>query len=291
MKRILLFTFLLAGMGVKAQAPTIAGDTMLCPWTDGTAGIVENTAYDSYQWYFKYWFLEDDFQPIDGADGPSFTYDWYTYDQAVFKVVVTQGDNTFESNTIQIDSWAWSGMTVIGEMGDPENVFFNPDTQSFELCEGTTYPNTVNSPYTANIQWYKDDVAIDGATSATYEIHEAGTYYVRASPAMCPDQEENVGQSMPIVVTMRADCTMGTKNPAAGIVALYPNPVHDVLTLELLPDSNFSEYVVIDVTGKILLNGKINDFPAINVAALATGTYLLKLNGDGGQATKKFIKQ
>lgn len=291
MKKLLLLTILLLTGFARAQAPVIEGDIMMCPWTDGTATITSSETYESYQWYYKYWFLSDDYVAIEGADGPSFTYDWYTYDQALLKVVVTTtGGQTLESNTIQIDSWTWASMTVMGDMGDPTNVFFDDDLQVFMVCEGTTFPNTVNSPYTANIQWYKDDAIIPGATSATYEIHEAGTYYVRASPGICPDQPQNAANSMPIVVEMKADCSMGTHNPAAVNVALYPNPAANVINLQFSNTANFDSFTILDITGKTLLKGNLRD-NAINVSMLASGSYILKLEGGSQQVTKKFIKK
>src|SRR5690606_14364282 len=98
------------------QAPVISGDTMMCPYTNGTASVVGSQTYDSYQWYFKYWFLSDEFQPIEGATNSAFTYDWMTYDQAVFKVEVTLGGQTYTSNEIQIDSYNWVPMSVSFEL-------------------------------------------------------------------------------------------------------------------------------------------------------------------------------
>lgn len=291
MKKLLLLTILLLSGFANAQAPVIEGDIMLCPWTEGTATITSSETYESYQWYYKYWFLPDAYVAIEGANDASFTYDWFTYDQALLKVVVTTaGGETLESNAIQIDSWTWGSMTVMGEMGDPANVFFDPDEQVFMVCDGTTFPNTVNSPYTANIQWYKDDEAIEGATSATYEIHEPGTYYVRASPGVCPDQPQNAATSMPIVVQMKADCNLGTHSPSAVNVALYPNPAASVLNLQFSDSADFSNYTILDITGKTLLKGNLTG-NAINVSALAEGPYILKLEGGNQQVTKKFIKK
>src|SRR6478672_5674323 len=113
MKTILLFLFTgVFAISATAQAPTISGDTMLCPNTSGTASITTDMPYDSYQWYWRYWFTSDPFVAISGADAASFTYDWFTYDQAQLKVVVTLNGQTYESNVIQIDSYAWVGLTV-----------------------------------------------------------------------------------------------------------------------------------------------------------------------------------
>lgn len=291
MKKLLLFTLFVITGYARAQAPVIEGDVLLCPWSVGSASITSGGPYETYQWYYKYWFLEDDYVAIEGEEGPSISYDWYVYDQALLKVVVTtSAGETLESNVLQIDSWTWSSLTISNDMGDPANVFYNPDLDVFEVCVGTTFPNTVNSPYTANIQWYKDDEPIEGATSATYEISEEGTYFVKASPGMCPNQPENVSTSMPFVVIIKGDCALGTANPQEGNVALYPNPVNNVLNVKLSQGTDFTGYTVLDITGKSLLKGSLTD-SAINVSALAAGPYILKLESEQGQVTKKFIKE
>lgn len=286
MKKLLLTAFYFAAtFFAAAQAPTIEGDLMLCPYDEGTATVTGGTIYDSYQWYYKYWFLSDDYVAIDGATEAVFVYDWQTYDQALLKVEVTQGSDTFESNVIQIDSHAWASMTV---GGNTENVVFDSENQVFLLCQGGTFENTVNDPYTANIQWYVNDTPIEGATNATYAITEEGTYYVRASPFMCP-QEANMANSLPIVVAMNPDCVLSVHNPAAENVALYPNPAKSILNLELPQNTLFTNYTVLDITGKTLLTGAIAN--TINVTALASGTYILKLEGGNAPAVKKFIKE
>lgn len=196
MRSKLLFLFMLFLLKATAQNPTIEGDIMMCPYTDGTASITNTTVYDSYQWYYKYWFLSGDFQAIDGAESDTFTYDWYTYDQALLKVVVTLDGTTYESNTIQIDSYAWSGMFLMTDLN--ENVTFDPNTETYTLCNGGSFEVSVNSPYEI-VTWYKDGVAIDGANNMYYSITEAGEYYAVAAPSFCPD---STSTSLPVMVTV-----------------------------------------------------------------------------------------
>ena len=61
----------------------------------------------------------------------------------------------------------------------------------------------------------------------------------------------------------------------------------------MLPENaEINNYSIIDITGKVLLNGKIDQTEtSINVESLSAGTYLVKLNGPQAQATKLFIKQ
>ena len=161
MKRVLL---IILGCSffttASAQTPQIEGDTMLCPWTDGTASVVNEQEYDSYQWYSKFWFTDDDFVAIDGANQASFTYDWYNYDQSLFKVVVTLDGETYESNTIQIDSYAWAGFVVGAELND--NVTTDPNTGDY-VC--IYFQPIIGEVYTLEIQY---DGEIYASSSALY---------------------------------------------------------------------------------------------------------------------------
>ena len=281
--KTLLLTLTLFGFGnLLAQAPTIAGDTMLCPNTNGTASVTNALIYDSYTWYTKYWFDENPFVAVPGVTGPSFTYDWYTYDQSLIKLVVTLDGNTYESNTIQVDSYAWTGLVVANE--DTENVEYNPDADSWLLCPGTTFYLEIFSPYTASIQWYKDDVAIPGANQMVYTISEAGLYHVVAAPQFCPNATST---SLPFNVVIISDCNLGVANRAAAAPVLYPNPVNDMLTIgtSQRPDT----IVIYTITGQRVLTAANTN--TINVAGLPKGVYIIETTVDSRIGTQKFVKQ
>ena len=293
MKKFLLFIVLISGLTNSfAQSPQIDGDLMLCPWTDGTASITTAQTYDTYQWYSKYWFTSDPFVAIPGATSASFTYDWYTYDQSLFKVVVTLGGVTYESNEIQIDSYAWSSLIISSEMNP--NVTTNNTNGNFILCQGGSFTNNITSPYDTNIQWYKDGVAIPGATNVSYDISEEGTYYVEAAPSFCPNNSSN-NQSTPLVVEIDTNCTLNTNDQMlTNSIDLYPNPATNLLNLDIREDLTIKNYSIIDYTGKVLVHEKkrveTNNF-SIDVSNLSSGFYILVIESDSGKAIKKFIKE
>jgi hypothetical protein len=292
MKNVLLiFCFFYFGIAF-CQNPQINGDVMLCQWTDGTA-TVTNQSYDTYQWYSKFWFTSDDFQPISGANQQSFTYDWFTYDQSLLKVVVTLGDQTFESNTLLIDSYAFASITVSSELN--ANVIPEPDSPNLLLCEGGSFTITLNSPYDASIQWYKDGTPIEGANQIQYQVDGPGTYYVVAAAGICPNNTDST-EFNPVVVLNNTNCTLGNTNVAEPDLSadVYPNPVRDILNLDLADVSLYQEYCIIDSTGKVLFQNKLSQEQSTvqtNVASLSNGFYILKLNGNGISASKKFIKE
>lgn len=291
MKKNLLLLFLSCSYFLVAQNPQIQGDVMLCPWTNGTASVTNDT-YDTYQWYFKYWFTNDPYTEISGATSASFTYDWYTYDQALLKVVVTSGGNTYESNEIQIDSYAWASLVIYNEMNSTVSVDGN--NGNFLLCQGGSFNNTIGSPYDTNIQWYKDDVAIPGANDLSYVITEPGSYYVVAAPQFCPNSTSS-NQGVPMIVEWDTTCNLSIDNPSfSNSITLYPNPVKESLFVSISDQTVIHDYTVIDNLGKILIQetiGSINHPLTINTNALSKGFYTLIVNSASGKAIKKFIKE
>ncbi|RRJ89975.1 T9SS type A sorting domain-containing protein [Flavobacterium macacae] len=290
MKRILLLLLCLGGLqAALAQAPTITGDTMMCPYTDGTATITNGITYDSYQWFSKFWFTEDEYVAIEGATAASFTYDWFTYDQSLFKVVVTLNNETFESNAIQIDSYNWMGFSVNYPI-DNDTMTYNPDTEGFFLCEGATVLLSTNE-FFINMEWYKDGVLLPGETGNTYLITGPGSYHAVGYAGVCPqNSNSNVGQ--PIVVDMNSECNLSIDNPElASTIKLYPNPAKNFLNLELGNSSEFTSYSIIDISGKVLAEQTItSENNIIPVNHLSDGFYILKLDGNNFSTTKKFIK-
>jgi hypothetical protein len=287
MKTTLSFLFLLCCVTFGfAQTPEIQGDLLLCPNTNGTATITNDIGYDSYTWYYKYWFLSDDYVAIEGQDGPSFTYDWYTYDQALIKVVVTLNGDTFESNAIQIDSYAWTSMTTGFENTDNVTIDNNGNLL---LCEGTAFTVQVFDPYSANIQWYKDGEAIEGANSQNLEIDAEGTYYVVAAPPFCPDSSSS-SEGLPFVISMNADCQLSVQNPNSIEVSLLPNPAKDFLAINARQAVDMVN--IYTTTGQLVVSQKIGSTTGkVAIAGLASGVYIAEVTANGASRKIKIVKE
>lgn len=287
MKLKLLWVALLGNLlFMSAQdAPVIEGDVLLCPWTNGTATVTNGQTYDTYQWYYKYWFLSDDFEAIPDATSETFTYDWYTYDQALFKLVVTINGETYESNTIQIDSYAWVSLSVMQEAS--ENVTFDPNSESYLICDGDTITNTLTSPYNV-AQWYKDGEAIPGATEMTYVITEPGTYYVIAAPDFCPN---STSTSLSINVSENPDCSLSTNNPEFEHIALANNPVKNLLTLQNMNNVSVKGVSIYNMAGQKIGDYELENNTSVNVSSLPAGVYFLKLMLTEKTIQLKFVKQ
>jgi hypothetical protein len=283
---LFLFTGLFA-IAATAQAPTITGDLLLCPNTSGTAFTTTNIAYDTYQWYWKYWFTSDPYVAIPGADEESFTYDWSTYDQALLKLVVTLNGETYESNVLQIDSYAWVGLTM-GYQDEPDdNVEFDPNSGNLMLCAGTSFTISVYMPYTV-VQWYRNGIPIPGATSMDLHVTEAGSYHVVAAPGFCPNNTDSTA-GLPIVVAIDNNCELGIENPETQALSFYPNPVSG--QLHFSAQSAVETLAVFNMTGqKILAFTPETEIGQADLSALATGMYIVEARTNGKIEQFKIIK-
>jgi hypothetical protein len=59
---------------------------------------------------------------------------------------------------------------------------------------------------------------------------------------------------------------------------IFPNPVHDILNIRLQPGSDFTEYEITDIHGKLLQSGTLNkETTQLKIARKEKGMYLLKL--------------
>lgn len=94
----------------------------------------------------------------------------------------------------------------------------------------------------------------------------------------------------------QADCWMNITNAGTGAMAIddvmnvnfsvYPNPVSDRLNIEC--GAAVREVNVIDMTGRTVITSTSTD---INVSALATGVYMVRVATETGMGMQKFVKE
>ncbi len=89
---------------------------------------------------------------------------------------------------------------------------------------------------------------------------------------------------------------LGTSIEKVGLnnhnVVLYPNPVSEVLTVELVGTSDVMNYQVANTMGKVQMKGNITSFQnTINTGELEQGYYFLTIFNGSEKVTKRFVKQ
>lgn len=91
--------------------------------------------------------------------------------------------------------------------------------------------------------------------------------------------------------------TRSVRNEGIADIAIYPNPVNDVMTLTIDADKAGNGALVIsDITGKVVATRTItvaqgNNKLPVNTAALASGAYIIKVQLNDDIVVRKFTKQ
>ena len=74
------------------------------------------------------------------------------------------------------------------------------------------------------------------------------------------------------------------------LINIYPNPVVDILKINLDKVYNSANIEILDITGKSILNQNLNIKKDVNVDKLINGSYIYMIELDGQKYSGKFIK-
>lgn len=95
--------------------------------------------------------------------------------------------------------------------------------------------------------------------------------------------------SVEINASFSTDCLLGAEDLEMGSISIFPNPATDVLHIEGLNESVI-KVQILDVYGKAVQDVANNDLD-IDISALPSGAYFLRLDTTGGINVKRFIKK
>ncbi|MBL4662263.1 MAG: T9SS type A sorting domain-containing protein [Flavobacteriaceae bacterium] len=101
-----------------------------------------------------------------------------------------------------------------------------------------------------------------------------------------PPYDDWIIENNPIITD---DCNLGIEDAAIGSINIYPNPVTDILTIDV-SNSSITALYVYDSLGKLVLQ-KGRGFYQLDVSSLPTGLFFLQLETDRGVFTHKIIKE
>ena len=131
--------------------------------------------------------------------------------------------------------------------------------------------NVIMSNISTGNQWYLNDTAILSATSNSYTCTKNGVYFVEVT-----NQNGCKSKSDRINITITTGITDIYSNNSR--IRLYPNPTNAQLHLEFDGDE-IQDYIIYNLTGQIVMNGKVGNKSIINVENLTQGIYYLKIMG------------
>ena len=172
-----------------------------------------------------------------------------------------------------------------GEYSDSLLVTISSPTVSDIIEKSTTMLVSIDSGYT--YQWYRDSIAINGATKQYYynENMPTGDYQVEIF-------DENSCNNKSEIYTFG----INTKSLAlAETINIYPNPTNGKFTIEIINDyTGEINYAITNAIGQIIFQEKINkqtNYLKIekDLLNLPVGIYLIEFVFENEKVTKQLI--
>ncbi len=138
-----------------------------------------------------------------------------------------------------------------------------------------------NAP--SNNQWYLNGVLITGATNNTYIPVQNGVYTVVVTAANGCSATSNA-----VTIT-----TVSIEEVNKMYINLYPNPVNDILTIDVSGiKEKMINYIITGLTGKQILSGTVNSKKfSVDTRNLSDGIYFINLNSRSSHIVSRFAKQ
>lgn len=142
--------------------------------------------------------------------------------------------------------------------------------------------DALNSNTILGNQWYNQDGPIPGATGQFFLATEPGTYYVIVTSGDCASAPSNRIEIL----------TVGSKDITADSqLRIYPNPVDDLLKIELAGNNEEVQYEILNTLGQVVNNGLFHGSQTtIAMGELTTGIYVIRFKIEDTQLLKKLIK-
>ncbi len=198
------------------------------------------------------------------------------------------------------------------DFADLESISYKPTTyaatpQSYKilpvsqsLLSGATLTISGAIGGTFNIyKWYKDNVLISGATSATYTKANATT--ADAGVYKCEVTSTYVGLgtttgvtiiSSNVTITITENPTTSIDNSLSNLVKISPNPSNDDFSVDFSALSVVKSLVcVYDAQGKTIFSSNVNNNVIdISLKNVPNGIYLLQISTEKGNILKRIVK-
>jgi len=261
-----------------AHDPTVFGDTMMCP---GSTGTLSTQVYDAYQWY-KRLYSDTVSSPIVGATSQTLSINADDDVLYYFSVAATENGCTEMSPEVLVDGHAFASITV-STTGD----FTIGGSGQVLLCPGDTAFLNLLMPYDTNIVWFNGGTPITGQDDPTLVVTGPGSFTVSGAPHICPAFTQTMG--IPIDVEMK-DCSAGIHENALNLIAIYPNPATDHVTVDG-KTLTIHEFRLINPLGQtVMLQNPQSNTVTIDLAGMAPGTYILQVETAAGSVLRKIVK-
>ena len=139
---------------------------------------------------------------------------------------------------------------------------------------------------TISYQWIdcnNGDSPISGATNQSFTADENGDYAVIITDSRCGVSDTSICYSIN---------TLSIEDNSSLELKLYPNPIEDVLNIELGNSYDKVDVKIYSLTGQMVKSTQLNNGLnfKINLSELSSGLYILKIDSEGKTHTSRILK-
>lgn len=202
--------------------------------------------------------------------------------------------NTYECDSLGFTSTLFHNKTVTETPavlstanGDVYVLFQESSTSKLilkQLCQKPVIIKngaTLETKAADGYQWYKDGNEIGtGGNGRTYTPTSSGVYTVKTTKTIGSQSCEQTSAGFNFTLSGTIDLLYNS----ASNIKIYPNPVNQILNVELSKADKVSIYTL---TGQLVSSAAAGQKHQIDVSGLQPGVYLLKTNGQGSLFTKE----
>lgn len=223
--------------------------------------------------------------PFGSATSQSLTV---TQDDVLYSfwVEATLNGCTEPSPEVLLDGYVFL-LPFVAHTGD---YTFDPETETFKICEGDTMFLTLGQPYDTEITWFQNGIPIPGENTVTLAVTQTGAYTVQGAPSVCPLFIQPLGLILPVLVEQCA--TAVRPGLEAFSLQVYPNPTTGVVTLETAGDHLIETVVLTDANGRLVREWKQQGAVrlAVSLQDVPAGPYFMKITSGDRATVRKIVK-
>ena len=131
-------------------------------------------------------------------------------------------------------------------------------------------------------QWYNQTGPVIGETNQDFTPKTSGKYYVVVTLTTCSSDPSN---SIDFIPT-RIDPILFSKS-----IKVYPNPVTNELTIEIVGGPNMTDFIVLNSISQVVFSGSLFEKTVVQTANFTPGIYIIRLQSGTTVEYRKIVKR
>jgi hypothetical protein len=166
--------------------------------------------------------------------------------------------------------------------GNTDNCSFNVTINEVDTAVNVNMTTLIASGI-GTYQWINCDngqVAIDGATDQSFTPIQNGNYSVIVTQGSCSDTSSCI-----------RILTVGIASVPADEIYVYPNPLNDELTIQIIGNKEKTSFEILNTLGQVVREGDLVEKTVVQTGNIPKGIYFIKLYYKGVLEFKKVAKE